>query len=32
MAEVASREALGNVDDRDNWKVHFADTMRVGNT
>ncbi|HEX6323857.1 MAG TPA: fumarate reductase/succinate dehydrogenase flavoprotein subunit, partial [Vicinamibacterales bacterium] len=22
--------ALGNVDDRDNWKVHFADTMRGG--
>jgi succinate dehydrogenase / fumarate reductase flavoprotein subunit len=22
--------ALANVDDRDNWKVHFADTMRGG--
>jgi succinate dehydrogenase / fumarate reductase flavoprotein subunit len=22
--------AMGNVDDRDNWKVHFADTMRGG--
>ena len=22
--------ALGNVDDRDNWKVHFRDTMRGG--
>jgi len=21
---------MGNVDDRDNWKVHFADTMRGG--
>ena len=22
--------AMGNIDDRDNWKVHFADTMRGG--
>jgi succinate dehydrogenase / fumarate reductase flavoprotein subunit len=22
--------AMGNVDDRDNWKVHFADTLRGG--
>ena len=22
--------ALANVDDRDSWKVHFADTMRGG--
>ena len=22
--------AMGNVDDRDNWMVHFADTMRGG--
>ena len=22
--------AMGNVDDRDNWRVHFADTMRGG--
>ncbi len=22
--------AIGNVDDRDNWRVHFADTMRGG--
>jgi succinate dehydrogenase / fumarate reductase flavoprotein subunit len=22
--------AMGNVDDRDSWKVHFADTMRGG--
>src|ERR671927_926978 len=21
---------MGNVDDRDNWRVHFADTMRGG--
>ena len=21
---------MANVDDRDNWKVHFADTMRGG--
>jgi len=22
--------AMGNVDDRDSWKVHFSDTMRGG--
>src|SRR6202165_5728937 len=30
MAEGGSAAALANVDDRDNWKVHFADTMRGG--
>src|SRR6476469_857095 len=30
MAEGGVAAALGNVDDRDNWKVHFADTMRRG--
>src|SRR4030081_660964 len=30
MAEGDIAAALGNVDDRDNWKVHFADTMRGG--
>ncbi|HZB11919.1 MAG TPA: fumarate reductase/succinate dehydrogenase flavoprotein subunit [Chryseolinea sp.] len=30
MAEGGVAAALGNVDDRDNWKVHFADTMRGG--
>jgi succinate dehydrogenase flavoprotein subunit len=30
MAEGGAAAALGNVDDRDNWKVHFADTMRGG--
>ncbi len=30
MAEGGMAAALGNVDDRDNWKVHFADTMRGG--
>ena len=28
MAEGGVAAALANVDDRDNWKVHFADTMR----
>src|SRR3974390_1870065 len=28
MAEGGIAAALANVDDRDNWKVHFADTMR----
>jgi len=27
MAEGGIAAALANVDDRDNWKVHFADTM-----
>jgi succinate dehydrogenase / fumarate reductase, flavoprotein subunit len=30
MAEGGVAAALGNVDDRDDWKVHFADTMRGG--
>ncbi len=30
MAEGGIAAALGTVDDRDNWKVHFADTMRGG--
>ena len=30
MAEGGVAAALGNVDDRDNWQVHFADTMRGG--
>ncbi len=28
MAEGGMAAALGNVDNRDNWKVHFRDTMR----
>ncbi len=28
MAEGGMAAAMGNVDERDNWKVHFADTMR----
>ena len=30
MSEGGMAAAMGNVDDRDNWKVHFADTMRGG--
>src|SRR5437660_8974251 len=30
MAEGGVAAALANVDQRDNWKVHFADTMRGG--
>src|SRR3954463_11164077 len=30
MAESGIAAALANVDDRDNWRVHFADTMRGG--
>jgi succinate dehydrogenase / fumarate reductase flavoprotein subunit len=30
MAEGGVAAAMGNVDDRDSWKVHFADTMRGG--
>lgn len=30
MAEGGVAAAIGNTDDRDNWKVHFADTMRGG--
>src|SRR5947207_13903111 len=28
MAEGGIAAALANVDERDNWKVHFSDTMR----
>src|ERR1700730_14988367 len=30
MAEGGVAAAMGNVDDRDNWRGHFADTMRGG--
>ena len=30
MAEGGMAAALGNVDPRDNWKIHFRDTMRGG--
>jgi succinate dehydrogenase flavoprotein subunit len=30
MAEGGIAAALANVDNRDNWKVHFSDTMRGG--
>jgi succinate dehydrogenase / fumarate reductase flavoprotein subunit len=30
MAEGGIAAAMGNVDDRDNWRVHFSDTMRGG--
>ena len=30
MAEGGVAAALGNVDNRDHWKVHFRDTMRGG--
>jgi len=30
MAEGGMAAALGNVDDRDHWKIHFRDTMRGG--
>ena len=30
MAEGGMAAALANVDDRDSWEVHFADTMRGG--
>ena len=30
MAEGGIAAAMGNVDDRDNWCVHFSDTMRGG--
>ncbi len=30
MAEGGIAAALSNVDDRDSWRVHFADTMRGG--
>ena len=30
MAEGGIAAALANVDNRDNWKIHFADTLRGG--
>src|SRR5678809_684804 len=30
MAEGGMAASMGHNDDRDNWKVHFADTMRGG--
>jgi succinate dehydrogenase / fumarate reductase flavoprotein subunit len=30
MAEGGMAAAMGNVDGRDNWKIHFRDTMRGG--
>ena len=30
MAEGGMAAALSNVDERDGWQVHFADTMRGG--
>jgi len=30
MAEGGCAAALGNADSRDNWKIHFRDTMRGG--
>ncbi len=30
MAEGGVAASLGNVDNRDNWKIHFRDTMRGG--
>ena len=30
MAEGGMAAALGNVDERDDWKIHFRDTMRGG--
>jgi len=30
MAEGGMAAAMGNVDERDNWKIHFRDTMRGG--
>lgn len=30
MAEGGMAAALGNADSRDNWKIHFRDTMRGG--
>src|SRR5215207_5252536 len=31
MAEGGAAAAMGNVNSRDNWMVHFGDTMRGGN-
>ncbi|CAN5901014.1 hypothetical protein BH20GEM1_BH20GEM1_01720 [soil metagenome] len=30
MAEGGVAAALANVDERDSWRIHFADTMRGG--
>src|SRR5207302_1799550 len=30
MAEGGIAAAMANVDERDSWRVHFADTMRGG--
>ena len=30
MAEGGVAAAMANVDERDSWRVHFADTMRGG--
>ena len=30
MAEGGAAAAMGNVNDKDNWKVHFRDTVRGG--
>ncbi|RQV99994.1 FAD-binding protein, partial [bacterium] len=30
MAEGGAAAAMGNADDRDNWQVHFRDTMKGG--
>jgi succinate dehydrogenase / fumarate reductase flavoprotein subunit len=30
MAEGGIAASMGNVDDRDNWRIHFSDTMRGG--
>ena len=30
MAEGGAAAAMGNVNEKDNWKVHFCDTMRGG--
>ncbi|MCH7690127.1 MAG: fumarate reductase/succinate dehydrogenase flavoprotein subunit [candidate division Zixibacteria bacterium] len=30
MAEGGAAAAIGNIDEKDNWKIHFADTMRGG--
>jgi succinate dehydrogenase flavoprotein subunit len=30
MAEGGIAASMGNVDERDNWRVHFSDTMRGG--
>ena len=30
MAEGGAAAALGNADERDNWKVHFRDTIKGG--